>query len=741
MAKNYSRNIYSSLNELTKNYSEILKSMKDMIVHSNRFSEYSRNYNNYTQTTTFMKPEISEYPIIKNTKYIPLNKKVFSFSNEKEKKKKTKKIIPKLLKGFNDTLNNNHSNINIINKKTIPPVLSLKYFYKRKKNYSNNKFDDDKLFLLRNNIFYDESYDNYKYDESEIFHRTVYYNKYIENYIENLKKIKSENLTSFVKREFYKENLKKNTFSLCENEEIISSILFKSMKIIFINKNDKTKKPISFNIPFSYLPIFYFNNMRNVKYILLSCFKFSDDFEKVNFSEEDLYYLIRNSIQYQYYRKKTTSNLQFEEPIKENENEEKTFKKLFFDKKVKVKVTDNNVHKTNRKINPYISKYDNQYNVYYYIWSTPKYKYEVILKAPKLSININKMYITKYVDSELILFLIKRNFLNWDFYIVHYLFSFKSFRWIIQTFLSKNPKNLSLESQYNEENCGFISFNRIRDNLHIKLSKDKLWKINENSHHYMFIYTNEQNMNYLKILHSFSVNISNDLINKKKEFFFIFNFFQMIILNKISKRQKLTDFINKLVYAENSNILLHFDFFENFNKMCYIDKDNNLNDIKENINENKNYSEERRKSSVRFSLSPESIIKKINLFDEKNKFKIEVNYPHIETVEYMNDKNKDYISDELNCIISNDIPYQTKDLDINSIDKLCKFKMEKWPKLIIEFSKNDINILDTYNKKKRKKSSRQTTQKNLRKNIHSPTLRNKNKNKGSVFSNWNFKNE
>ena len=105
MAKNYSRNIYSSLNELTKNYSEILKSMKDMIVHSNRFSEYSRNYNNYTQTTTFMKPEISEYPIIKNTKYIPLNKKVFSFSNEKEKKKKTKKIIPKLLKGLNAIVN------------------------------------------------------------------------------------------------------------------------------------------------------------------------------------------------------------------------------------------------------------------------------------------------------------------------------------------------------------------------------------------------------------------------------------------------------------------------------------------------------------------------------------------------------------------------------------------------------------------------------------------------------------
>lgn len=147
MAKNPSRNIYSSLNELTKNYSEILKSMKNMIVHSNRFSEYSRNYNNYTQTTTFMKPEISEYPIIKNTKYIPLNKKVFSFSNEKEKKKKIKKIIPKLLKGYNETINNNHSNLHIINKKTIPSVLSLKYFYKRKKNFQI-------INLMMRNYFY-----------------------------------------------------------------------------------------------------------------------------------------------------------------------------------------------------------------------------------------------------------------------------------------------------------------------------------------------------------------------------------------------------------------------------------------------------------------------------------------------------------------------------------------------------------------------------------------------------------
>ena len=97
-----SRNIYNTFNELSNNCSNILKTMKDMIVHSDKFSEYSRNYNIYTQTITFMKPEISEYPIIKNKQYIPINKRVFSFSNDSKNKKKVKKIIPKLfLKGSN----------------------------------------------------------------------------------------------------------------------------------------------------------------------------------------------------------------------------------------------------------------------------------------------------------------------------------------------------------------------------------------------------------------------------------------------------------------------------------------------------------------------------------------------------------------------------------------------------------------------------------------------------------------
>ena len=61
-----SNNIYNQFNKTLKyNLSNILKSTKDMIIDTKKFKGYSKNYYNFTQSTTFMKPEINEYPIIK----------------------------------------------------------------------------------------------------------------------------------------------------------------------------------------------------------------------------------------------------------------------------------------------------------------------------------------------------------------------------------------------------------------------------------------------------------------------------------------------------------------------------------------------------------------------------------------------------------------------------------------------------------------------------------------------------
>ncbi len=159
----------------------------------------------------------------------------------------------------------------------------------------------------------------------------------------------------------------------------------------------------------------------------------------------------------------------------------------------------------------------------------------------------------------------------------------------------------------------------------------------------------------------------------------------MIILNKISKIQELSDFINKLLYTQNSYIFLQFNFFIHFDNKFYIEKSN--------VPEKKRISVEtgRKSSSLlsRHSLSPEPIIPKHKIIDN-SKFIIKVTNPHIETVEYLNNK----ILQEGNCIISNETQNNYREINEKGLDEICINKMEDWPKYILKHSKNDKSYLD-----------------------------------------------
>ena len=677
-----SDNIYNQFNKSLKtNLSNILKSTKDMIIDTKKFSCYSRNYYNFTQSVTFMKPEINEYPIIKNKKFIPLNKRIFSLSNENEKNKNG---IKHLKKNFKKSLLLN-DNSRPMTQRTYNSNFSKKTFSLTPK---KNKIEQEELFILRNNIFNDETYSNLKYDESEIFHKEIYYSNFIENYINKLKENKTENLTTFVKRNFYENNYDLN------DGKIISSLKFKSMKIEFINLTNSSKKKISFQIPFTFLPIFYSNNMKTLKYVLLSIFKFSEDFEEINFEEEELYNLIKYANQYQFHKRKRT------EKIEKKEEEENIKKLIFKEKKTKIKIRDNKLHKIySNKINFYSSKFENQYNYYNYIWVTPKYTFKLIIKTPNVIVKISNLTINKFIDLELFLFILKRNFLNWDFYIIHYLFSFKSFRYIIKTFLSKDKKK-NYELKYNSDKHGYIRFQKLGNLIYIYLTKEKsLLLKNLNNHHFMFFSTNEEQKNYLKIFHSYSALISNDSVNQKKEFNFSFNFSQMIVLNKISKIQKLQDFINKLIYTQNSFIFLKYKFFDDYNNMCYIEKTPEEEIKKRNI-------ESARKSSLtRNSFSQDPLIQKYKTI-ENTKFIINITNPFIETIEYL-DRNNLF---EGNCILSNDNNH--RELFDKGLDEICLNDMVNWPKIILKYSIHDKSYLDKCRNLKNK-FNKTTTVKNL----------------------------
>ena len=71
-----------------------------------------------------------------------------------------------------------------------------------------------------------------------------------------------------------------------------------------------------------------------------------------------------------------------------------------------------------------------------------------------------------FCDKELFLFLLKNNFVNWDYYILYYLFSFKIFRLLIL-------KGISYYSKYSKKSSYTINLyiqqfvNRINKNTNI----------------------------------------------------------------------------------------------------------------------------------------------------------------------------------------------------------------------------------------------------------------------------------
>ena len=681
MSKNFKFNFKKTFQS---NFSNILKSTKNLALNSPNSLENSKIFFNITQTTLSFKNHLEQYPIIKNKDSIPLNCRIFSLSSERLRNLKRKILEENKTLLLSDSKNNKttHRRIN---------TFSNNFFFK-------TQDERDEIFILRNNIFYDESYSNLKYDESEIFNKEVYYNKFIKSYIEKIKIKKTENFTSCVQRNFYKENIfdsKDNT-----QTKITSSIEFKSMIIKFINQNNP-KKIFSFEIPFSYLPIFYFNNMENLKFIILSIFKFSDDFENVYFDEDELYNLIQKSEKFKFTRKKNEK--------KETLNDKENINRVMFKLETNI-FNENHTKKIIR--NPYLFKTEGHYTKYNFIWFTPKNSFKIIINNPMINVRIKRFYINKNIDKELFLFLLKRDFLNWDFFIVHYLFSFKSFRWVIRAYLSKDNKKTIL-SKYNPEKNGYIRFEQFGSKLNIFLNKERILSSNLNNNYMIVFYTNEQQKNYLKIFNSYSVIINNETINNKKDFFFSFSFNQMIILNKISKLQKLKYFLYKLLYTNNSNIYLNFDFFEHYNDNFYMEK----SPLIDNNNQTINTFWDRKSLSVisKHSLSPEPNLNNIN------QFIIKITNPYIETIEYFNQK-----SVEGNCIISNLTEDNKNEINKNNLDEICNSDIINWPKYIIQFSKNDKSYFEKEQVTKAK-IGKHITVKNLnhRKFLRVPTINNK----------------
>ena len=528
---------------------------------------------------------------------------------------------------------NSDNNIKI-NKTKSKNSKKINLSYKdRNLNIRNLKTQHSNIRVIYDSVLLeDNNYYKLKYDEKKIFTRLnnqllKKYNMYIIDKINYFKENENLNLTCKLHKSY-------------ENEENLFNLNLKSIKFSFYNLTDKNKKPIKFYLPFTYLPLFYYKDFSMFRYILLSLIQFDEEEEKIILNENGLKSFLKTS-----YLFKKKSNLK-NPPLSINNNE--------------------NIN--NELLVDLIG------DIYYFIWNTPKYIFKVQILLPLIEVkffNIN-VIISLFIHRDLILYLLMNNFLDWDFYMVHYLITYKKFR----IFYEKNQSKLN--ENRNKKINQYIILPKIVnyiDKLNIQKS-------------FLFFHTNEEKINSINIIYTFKLEVQ----KYQKKFFFPFTFYQSKIISIISNCQNLNTFFLKLLKADNNlqTVTLDYSFFAFFNEKDfkkYFPKEEILNE-EYSLNYISN-SKGKIKSSKSIVLKELSI--KTDRTSNIQKNNLIITNPIFET--------KQIINDEIECNNDNIIYFQIK---IQNFLQLFNFPKEEIPSFLFNnyssmidaktYDNEDINL-------------------------------------------------
>ena len=686
----------------------IVKGTKSVLTSQNGYKLYIKNYFLSTKLSTFKCPEITEYPLLKKGSgyLIPITTHKFKEDTERKLQMKDNlfldmELIQKnkisFLEDFNKKLNRIvRYNEEVKNSKSISKraltenkerynSLFLDFFHKWKSNYNrlNLKyvFSQDKANegknnkgILFSNFEMKERYSGLHYDEKEIFETN--YNNFIISKINLAKLNKIKNFTSEIKSSFHDSNDKKIKLKL------------ESIKLTFNPKiKDKNYyKEFCIFLPLSYVFFFYYNDFSFFQKILLSLLKFDKNYKSINFKEDGFMDILKTV-----HIGSTEENKEPEEDglanfknresekIRRNSPLRKTYyknystnygnklfrrsSKLYDDDVLKTKIIHSNKKLNNVSHNKKDENKNVLYNEYFFIWETSAITYEVKLEMPKIIFSYQNFNynISAFCEKNLFLYMFKNNFINWDFFALNYLLSFKNFRKIILHFFSLNKTENFLENNnyitniktvktpniknkirlnIEEENKVDNEFNFDNDDIINISNKKELNQISENNESYMFFYTDQNYNNYIVNLFSYRIKIELRKLNPKINWEFYLNFKQMRYFNEVSKYEDLLTFLPKILITnyEIGDLDINFNIFNNnFNAKILQNEDGH--------NSNK-----------------------------KKQLKIEVIKPHIES-ELIGGKEEKKLEKELN---------------FNILQSINELKMENWSRKILAIMKNDL---------------------------------------------------
>ncbi len=629
---------YSSRNHRKgkENCNNILKGTKSILKSFSSFNNYIKKYTEITQRISFKRPDVDNFPILnsKSLSLLPISKSVSNVLNSK--KIKTARERNRNIKKYNfplssDDIDNDKINNNFkfvfqnkikLQLKTLEEKMENMKNIKKVSLESQNPIISDFFYKWTQKYNFDiknpkgNKFSSLCYDDKKIFYTN--YDDFLREKINYIKKHKMENLQEELKSEFFDTSGRK-----------IKLELF-SIKIIFKELDDnniENDREQTINLPLSYVFLFYINGFIFFKKILLSSIYFSNNYTKINFTDEKIYTLIKkyftneNDFKNIFYNEKKNTVTNFKRSIIKKDSqifnskiklkksmtinrniETKKFtgkpmsllnnKKLEI-KRIKIFHVNREMQKKekekelmkdhNDKIELNYLK-DNIYDEFIFLWETPNKTFKVIIQLPIITLwseLLNETIVT-YCDKNLFLYMFKNNFINWDFYALHYFFSIKLFRkTIIQRFSYKTKNILRTAIRYKNtefsDNNYFNNDNNKSENRKISsLMFNKILYIrnkrvnnflNEKNESLLFFYTDIFNINSIIEFHSYSIFIDYNELNPTKEWQFFLNFKQMLYLTLINKFELLETFLPKIIKSnfEYGTLDIDFSVFNDFN--------------------------------------------------------------------------------------------------------------------------------------------------------------------------------
>ena len=340
----------------------------------------------------------------------------------------------------------------------------------------------------------------------------------------------------------------------------------------------------------------------------------------------------------------------------------------------------NHLHNKEKENN----NYTNNYNEYIFLWETNPKTFLVTVQMPTIHFKYKSVRneIIAFCDKNLFLYIYKNNFINWDFYVLNFLFSIKAFRKIILNNYSINrtlnytdvySKTISIDNSSFKKNTTMKNnkdilnsnidtkeikkYDFLTEAIIINKNENKIYNIlNESNETYLFFYTDNFYNNSIIKMFSYLIVIDYEKLNPKIKWKYYLDFKQMNQLNEITKYESLDSFLPKIIKTDFQNGILSMDFslFNEFNiEVLGYEKKNIING---NKIRNKSISQANTVANPPTS----------------KELCIDIQYPCVKVTKVV--KSNDDI-----FFVTNKV-----DLDINFLQKINNYKINSWSQKILE---------------------------------------------------------